>query len=219
MTPSLETLFHFFTNNFCLFKNTKFACFGHFFESHILMSFCAYEIKFVLLLFFYLMPIELLGQSKNLEVKKGIIFHCIPLYILMNNSWFLCVVPMHFLCVKLNKRSLGVCVCLCVWGLIVKLEIFQGEWIPSNFIAWNLMTFIFTADQVLFSSEEIVERPMNLNHNQQLEIEKLSRCQIYGGHRLEVIPFSCCRFRVSLHNFSVPCVFLHSPTGFSLCLL
>ena len=86
MTPSLKTLFRFFTNNFCPFKSIKFACFGHFFESHILMSSCAYEIKFVLLLFFCLMPIELLGQSKNLEVKKGIISYYIPLYILMNNS-------------------------------------------------------------------------------------------------------------------------------------
>lgn len=56
----------------------------------------------------------------------------------MNNSWFLWKVPMHFLCAKLNKYIVFLCVC----AFIVKLEIFQGEWILSNFIAWNLMVFI-----------------------------------------------------------------------------
>ena len=115
MAPNLKTFFSSSQIIFvCLFKSIKFACFGHFFESHILMISCAYEIKSVLLLFFYLMPIELLGQSKNLEAKKGIIFYCIPLYILVNDSGFLCVVRMYFLCAKLNKCSLCVCVCVCV---------------------------------------------------------------------------------------------------------
>ena len=95
MTPNLKTFFSSSQIIFvCLFKSIKFACFGHLFESHILMIFCAYEIKSVLL-FFYLMSIELLGQSKNLEAKQGIIFYCIPLHILMNDSGFLCVVHMY----------------------------------------------------------------------------------------------------------------------------
>lgn len=56
-----------------------------------------------------------------------------------------------------------------------------------------------------------MERAMNLNHNQQLESEKLSKIsQIYGGHRLGD-PFFMLSFQSFSSQFSVPCVFYTAP--------
>lgn len=111
-----------------------------------------------------------------------------PLYTFINNSWFLSI--WYFLCAKLNKHMGFLFVCLFLssdhknWFSKVKQ-------ILRNLIAWNIMVFILIGEQVTFVSEEIMERAMHLNLNQQLESEKHSRCwKMYGWHMLELMPFS-----------------------------
>lgn len=102
----------------------------------------SYEILSMKLIFFscssVLCQFNYLGRPKNLEVEKGSVFY--PYTSIHSHEQFMILVKCSY-AFSLCKAKQYI-VFLCVWAFIVKLEIFQGEWILSNFIAWNLMIFI-----------------------------------------------------------------------------